>query len=341
VVVEESRAPRLRILFLTRMWPNERRPHCAPFIPDLTASLRAAGVQCDVLVPSGSGRVLPYLRALWTLHRGRNLREYDLIHAHYGFAGLIGRLQHACPLVVTFHGSDLNPKTDDDGQPTVFGRIETALSRFLARYANGVIAVSPSLVNRMPERDCAVIPVGVNLEQFSPLPKVEARRALGLPSDRRFVLFAANPDVTVKRFALAKAAVDRVRRENAQLEMLVVHSRPHPEMALWLNAADVLLLTSFAEGSPVIVKEANACNLPIVSVPVGDVADQLRNVRPSAIVPDRPANVASAISRILAQNQRSNGRDSLDDLRAEAIASRHVAFYEAVLRSRRSIQARR
>jgi teichuronic acid biosynthesis glycosyltransferase TuaC len=321
----------LRVLVLTRMWPNERRPHSSPFIPELVRSLRSAGIHCDVLVPPGSGRLAPYGRALWRLHRNPGLRDYDLVHAHYGFAGVIGRLQRSRPLVVTYHGSDLNPKTDQMGKPTIFGRFETSLSRLLARYADGVIAVSPSLLTRLPDRECAVIPVGVDLEQFHPMPRAEARRSLGLPSDRRFVLFAANPDVMVKRFALAKASVDLFREKSADVEMLVVHGRPHDEMVLWLNAADVLLLTSFAEGSPVVVKEANACNLPVVSVPVGDLASQLRHVQPSAIVPPRPDDLAEAMLRIARIDTRSNGRDSLGDLNSEAIAERHLAFYRSVL----------
>jgi glycosyltransferase involved in cell wall biosynthesis len=273
------------------------------------------------------------------LHREPGLREYDLIHAHYGFAGVLGRLQLARPMVVTFHGSDLNPRTGEDGRPTLRGRLESGLSRLLARYADGVIAVSPTLLERLPDRECAVIPVGVDLQQFRPMPKDAARRALGLPLDRRFVLFAANPDFTVKRFALAKAAVALARERGADVDLLVVHGRPHTEMALWLNAADVLLLTSFSEGSPVVVKEANACNLPIVSVPVGDLADQLQEVRPSAIVPARADDLAAAVWGIARTDQRSNGRSSLHEVNSKVIAARHVAFYESILEGRAAVSS--
>jgi len=163
------------------------------------------------------------------------------------------------------------------------------------------------------------------------MPMGDARRALGLPSDRRFVLFPADPALTVKRFDLAKAAVDLATRHGPNIELLSVHGRPHREMVLWLNAADVLLITSFAEGSPVVVKEANACNLPVVSVSVGDLPDQLRHVQPSAVVAPRPEDLAEAVSRILRMDRRSNGRDGLREVDSRTIAERHVAFYRTVL----------
>jgi teichuronic acid biosynthesis glycosyltransferase TuaC len=313
------------------MWPTNHRPHRAPFLPEFVESLRSAGVHCDVLVPPGSGRLLPYVRALWRLHSRPGLNNYDLVHAHYGFAGVVGRLQRTCPLVVTFHGSDLNPKTSKDGRATMFGRFESALSRLLARHANANIAVSPSLVERLSGVECAVIPIGVDLERFHPMPRSDARRALALSPNRTLVLFAADPALTVKRFDLAKAAVDHAKKTAPDIELLPVHGRPHNEMALWLNAADVLLITSVAEGSPVVVKEANACNLPVVTVAVGDIADQLRHVQPSAVVPPQAHELAGALSRILHTEKRSNGRASLTELDSHTVAARHIAFYESVL----------
>jgi glycosyltransferase involved in cell wall biosynthesis len=90
----------------------------------------------------------------------------------------------------------------------------------------------------------------------------------------------------------------------------------------------------------VVVKEANACNLPVVSVPVGDVVSQLRHVQPSAIVPARPNDLAEAMLRIARIERRSNGRDTLGDLRSEAIAERHLAFYRSVLTGRERVPAR-
>ena len=60
-----------------------------------------------------------------------------------------------------------------------------------------------------------------------------------------------------------------------------------------MNAADVLLLTSDAEGSPMVVKEAMACNVPVVSTAVGDVADVIGGTEGCYITQPGPGAMSS------------------------------------------------
>jgi teichuronic acid biosynthesis glycosyltransferase TuaC len=93
--------------------------------------------------------------------------------------------------------------------------------------------------------------------------------------------------------------------------------QPH-QVPLYLNAADVLLCASRAEGSPNIVKEALACNLPIVASPVGDVPERLQGVFPSKVVAREPEAMADALIEILSLKQRSNGRERVMQVAQDA-----------------------
>lgn len=94
---------------------------------------------------------------------------------------------------------------------------------------------------------------------------------LGLPSDGRVALFVGDPARPEKRYWLAQKTVNLLV-SRIQVELIVASSGPYEQVPLYyMNACDALLLTSSHEGSPNAVKEALACNLPVVSVDVGDV----------------------------------------------------------------------
>jgi len=179
---------------------------------------------------------------------------------------------------------------------------------------------------------CEIIPVGVDLSVFRPIPRQAARSALGLTDDRSYVLFVGDPSLVVKRFWLAAEAMELVRAEHPEAELIVANGRTPNEMPLWLSAADVLLLTSISEGSPVVVKEALACELPVVSVPVGDVAARIAGADECVVVDAAPQALASAVEGVLTRGERStNGREVVSATSSTAVAQRILGVYEHVL----------
>jgi len=205
------------------------------------------------------------------------------------------------------------------------------LSNLAALKADRIICVSSGLRDALWWRRTrtVVIPDGVDVDLFRPGSQETARLALGWDPDRPIVLFNLGDDARKKGFDLAKAAVEVAQSLVPGTEMRIVQHVEPSLMPLYYRAADVLLCTSLNEGSPNVVKEALACNLPVVSVPVGDVEERLVGVHVSVLVPRNPEEIGEALATILRTRQRSNGRDHVAELSLQEVAKRVVAVYRA------------
>jgi glycosyltransferase involved in cell wall biosynthesis len=176
-----------------------------------------------------------------------------------------------------------------------------------------------------------VLPSGLDFDLFRVLPRDEARARLGWPLEKRLVLFAGNPEVPRKRHPLAKAAMEVLNR-TLPAELVVAWGVPHSEIPLYMNACDAFLFTSMQEGSPNVVKEALACDLPVVSVPIGDTAERLRGIDGCELVEgERPEALAAALERVLRRGQRVAGRIAVASLAEEAITARLIDVYRAAI----------
>src|SRR5256884_6523198 len=182
------------------------------------------------------------------------------------------------PLVVTFRGDDVQGIVCWSGRVALAGRVLQVLCRVVALGADAAIVVSEHMEASLPRSvRPRVVPSGLDLNLFRPVPRDDARRRLGLPLDRRLVLFVGNPAEPRKRYPLACDALALLRR-TLPAELLLAWGTPHSDMPLLMSAADALVFTSVQEGSPHTVKEALACNLPVVSVPVGAVPRPLPGI---------------------------------------------------------------
>jgi glycosyltransferase involved in cell wall biosynthesis len=146
-------------------------------------------------------------------------------------------------------------------------------------------------------------------------------------------LFPYNPQEQRKRFDLIEAAVAKAREQMPQLEILQVRRKPHSEMPLYMNAADVLVMASMIEGSPLAVREAMATNLPVVSVDVGDAVDLISEGDGNHIVPRQLDALAAKIIAVCSRRERSHGRERLGRYSMPATAKRILDVYSRVARS--------
>jgi glycosyltransferase involved in cell wall biosynthesis len=318
---------------VTTQWPNV--PWGTPqFVARQAAFLRAAGVNVEVFHFEGLGNLLNY-GAAW-VHMQRLLRrqKFDLVHAQFGQSALMA-LPRRMPLVVTLRGDDLLGILDDnDGHVTTAGRLLQRFSQWVANRADAVIIVSAHMRQYLNGAPVHVVPSGIDFDLFRPIPQAEARAHLGLPQEGRRVLFVGSPDLARKRFSLARQAVAILSR-TIPTELLLVWTVPHGEIPYYMGAADALVFTSMQEGSPNAVKEALACNLPVVSVPVGDVAERIQRINGCELCPDeRPEAIAAALGRVLGRGQRIAGRDAVRHLDERAITQKVIDIYRGALQGR-------
>jgi len=242
------------------------------------------------------------------------------------------------PVVITFAGDDLLGTP----YPSLIGPFRSWLaircSEVAARKAAGVVAMSKNLADRLPAdldgKPMHIIPNGIDTSRFHPLDRWECRRRLGWRHEGFHVLFASSTsveDIHRKRPDLARQTVEVLRNTRPDVELHLMSGVPHADVPVWMNAADSLLVTSIHEGSQNIIKEALACNLPIVSVLAGDVQERIGGVEGCFLAPAEPAALASRLEAVYNGPRRIKGVEAVEDLTIERIAERLRDFYGEVL----------
>ena len=322
----------MKVLIATAIYPTRENPAFGSFVKTQVDALLQAGVEIDLFVLQGRNRKLMYPLSVFKLRqRLRADRSIDLVHAHYSYVGLVGRMQRQAPLVVTYHGSDILGSPRENGQPSPSDPLVIKMGQWLGRHADAVIVQSREMAAQFDRAIVHILPHEVDLDLFRPLDRAEARSALGLASDKKYLLFAANPQIAVKRYPLAKDVADYLRQRDPAIELIVVYKEPQPRLVQYMNACDALLFTSFQEGSPNIVKQALACNLPLVSTDVGDVREMVGDATLSYLCAPDVTQFAEKVGEILRVGGRSNGRQKVLHLARPLVAQRLVAVYQEVL----------
>jgi glycosyltransferase involved in cell wall biosynthesis len=309
----------VRVLVVTNLTPDAAAPQRGRWVRDQVEEVRKRGVEVEVFsFPRGRNHYLPATRRLRSLLRRQ---RFDLVHAHYGLAGWVARLAGARPLVVTFHGTDVRH------------HLVGHLSRRLAWRIDLLAAVSRALFEPEDGRPglpavpgAAVLPCGPDLERFEPMPRPEARRALGLDPNGRYLLFPANPARPEKRH-------DRAAELAAACgaELLVGGSIEPDRMPLWMNAASAVLVTSDYEGFGMAAIEALSCEVPVLSTPVGAAPYALTGLGECLCAPfELGAWKAIAGRHLESADPRVAGAARAQTLSAARMAERVIEAYRAV-----------
>ena len=267
------------------MYPSPEKPAYGAFVWQQAQQLRQFGHTVDVINILGFRSKLNYLKGAVEVLQKTRRTAYDIVHAHYGLSAFPAWFRLQPPLVLTLHGGD------------VLGTgLERLLSRVIWRFADTVIVVSEEMRRRIPG---IVIPCGVDLNVFRPIDRDEARSRLGWPMDKYLILFPFDPARPVKRYDLAKAAVEQLAQAGVDVELVTVCNVENREMPWYYSAADAMVLCSDREGSPTAVKEALACNLPVVATDVGDVQEILRGVEGTRISTQEVSEIARNLREVL------------------------------------------
>lgn len=317
--------------------PGEAEGVSMIFAKNQVISLQRAGVITRTFFLASRTSLSVLINELQRFRREILLFKPDIVHAHYGtmtvfFCIIATRI----PMVVTFRGNDLIL------HPSI-SRLRSAIgilfSQIAALRAKRIICVSDDLKDLLWWRRSRtdVIPSGIDTTVFYPFPRDKARSKLGWGKEERVVLFNIGRDPIRKRLDLAQSAIDVAMAICGEIRFVVLDGYVNQKgIPTIMNASDCLLCTSDSEGSPNIVKEAIACNLPIVSVDVGDVRKRLEKVRPSKIVKRDREEIGKAIAEILMRSDRSNGFETIQELSLDRIATRILSVYKTVLRETRN-----
>jgi teichuronic acid biosynthesis glycosyltransferase TuaC len=306
----------------------------SPIILSQGKSLIEVGITVDFFGIKGKGP-LGYIKNILPLRRILKSQNYQLIHSHYGFSGIVAVLARTKEkVVISFMGNDIFLSGDYSLLNKLKYKAEILLNRFFSRFLfDFVIVKSQEMFDKLPGiKKKSIIPNGVNLDLFSPIPKKEARNVLGLDHKKKVVLFGSDPNRLEKNFSLAEKSV---RINNVlDIHMIALKGIEQQYLKNYYSAADVLLLTSFQEGSPNVIKEAMACSCPVVSTDVGDVRKLLDGVDGCFISSFDPSDVADKISKTLAFEGRTNGRQKLIDmgLDQKRVALKLISIYNELIK---------
>ncbi|SRR5579875_166568 len=330
----KSEAPRrsYRVLMVTGVYPTEESPHKGTFIKSQVDSLLAEGLEVEVIHPTWGPALLRYAHATLQVLRKTLSGKFAIVHGHYGQWCMIARLQWTAPVVASFMGDDLLGTVTADGGYSKISTLIVRLSRWLSRHVDAVIVKSEGMKRVVPAgANVYLIPNGVDFERFHPIPRAEARAALGWDQERYYVLFCNDPTIPVKNFALAQAAIQRLHDMGIPAELIVANGVAHSQVALYMSASNALILPSIAEGSPNVVKEAMACNIPVVASNVGDVADVIGHTRGCCVCPLQPEAFAAGLAAALHYPEPTTGRDDIAHLENSLIAKQLIAVYDQIL----------
>ncbi|GAA0898021.1 hypothetical protein GCM10009557_73090 [Virgisporangium ochraceum] len=324
--------PALRVLHVTNMWPVEDSFR-GIFVREQVDALRAAGVHVDVEVVAQARGRRDYLLAAPRIRRRVRDGRYDLVHVHHGMTALATRLVGPVPRILALYGHDIN----------------WHWQRWITRLGWGGVADKVYVSRRMAvaagDPDGEVIPNGVDFGLFTPVDRDKARAGLGFAADEKVILFGGVPENWVKGHDVFTDVLGGLAARGIRARELVLAApgQSRADVAPKFAAADLLLFTSRRgyEGSPTVVKEASVIGLPVVTTDVGDVAEVLAGVTPSAVVPwgATRAELVDALTaravEVLADGRRSNGREVNARLDWAIVAHRVVAYYRRVLTSSR------
>jgi teichuronic acid biosynthesis glycosyltransferase TuaC len=310
----------MRVLVVTNFVPDAGAPQRGRWVRDQINELERCGVEAVRFEFSpGKSQYLPATRRLRRLLRHE---QFDLVHAHYGLAGWCARLAGARPLLVSFHGTDVRHW------------LVGPLSRRLAWRADLVAAVSRALFEPEDGRPglpavpgSAVLPCGPDLRRFQPRSRAEARRELGLEADGRYLFFPANPARVEKRHDRAAELAD-----SCGAQLLTGGAIDPDQMPLWINAANAVLITSDYEGFGLAALEGLACDVPVLSTPVGIAPYALGGVQGTLCAPFALERWCAAAAPLLdSADPRVKGSARAATLSATRMAKRTLEAYRAVL----------
>lgn len=284
-------------------------------------TLRNIGIEVDHYLIIGKG-FFGYLNNIPKLHKYLKSGNYEIVHAHYSLTAFITTMAGAKNLVVSLMGSDA----------FLTFWMKLAAWFFYSFFWRVTIVKTEEMKKTLMMPKAIILPNGVDLSTFNPINQNEARKILGIEQNIKVILFIADPSRKEKNHQLALDSVKKLDSNNVKL--FTVYDKPNELIPTYLSAGDVLLLTSIWEGSVNVVKEALACNLPIVSTDVGDVRKNILGIEGCYICQKDSVDISEKLKMAIAFNNRTKGRQRIIDLKldSDSVAKELLFYYKQILK---------
>ena len=315
-----------------------------PFVLEQGESLRQLGLDIEYMPVRGN-----YFLAVRDLKRKIRECQPDIVHAHFGLSAITAELQSLVPVVTTFHNGE-----------TLNWHVNFITSLFSLR-AKHVVYVAQHIHDLVyfKAKNHSIIPCGVNMDDCHVIDQAAARQQLGFEDGVKYILFGGGFANLRKNYAILRDAVERIEQAPwvpveggercGNIVCLEMKGLSRAECVLRMNACDLFALPSHSEGSPQALKEAMACNCPILATDIADVRTLLgdlaghyilRNPRKTHERWDADEKSLDEMTELLQEalhfTDRTNGRQRIIDLKLsnEQVAEQLITIYKQCIISK-------
>lgn len=322
----------MKVLFVVSS--NSKSFKLSPFIEAQGDALKRKGIDLQYFSISGKG-ILGYIKSSIRLKSFLKNNFFDIIHAHYTLCGWVTILTiSGLPTILSLMGDDAYGTYYKHNKVRLRSRYLTIMTILIQPFIKGLISKSKNIDDYVYKRNISnIIPNGVNFQNF-PIFDKDFRDELGLDRSKKYILFLGDTIDKNKNFKLVLDSFDFIN--NNDIELLTPYPASQESVVKYLWSIDVFVLSSFKEGSANVIKEAMACNCPIVATDAGDARWVLGDTKGCYIAEFDPKDFSNKIINALdfaVKYKRTMGRKRLIELEldSESVAQKIINVYKRSL----------
>ncbi len=258
----------MKVLHITNNYPTIQHPIFGIFVKEQIDSLTSKGVINEVFFINGREKgSFEYFKSIIKINILLKEKKYDIIHCHHTFSAMsliLSGGKKRNKVIVSFQSDPVN-------------EFNGFFFKFIKNKVNLCIFKNNSklLINN---KNGIYLANGVNIIFFKNIDKQECYKFLNLNPTKIYILFVSSNFIRKeKRYDIFKLVIETLKTKYYwnNIDELLLINVDRSIVPYYFNAASLHLLTSDFEGSPNSVKESMACNIPVVTTPVGNVKEML------------------------------------------------------------------
>lgn len=310
----------MKVLHITNNFPTLKYPIFGIFVKEQIDSLYKLGIENEVFLINGreKGRK-EYLKSIWKINKIIKSQKFDIIHCHHVYSAIILLFTfrfYNCKLILSYQ----NPIEKEGG---------VLLFKLINFFFNAVIIKNNS---ELTNNKIYYIPNGVNLDFFKEYSYEKSILKLKLNNENKYILFMDSFDRRKqKRIDRFNEVIKILQKDGnpLKIEPLILTNTKRDLIPYYMSISSLHLITSDFEGSPNSVKECLACNVPVVSTPVGNIRHLIGDIDVCGISNSfDPQELADlALSKIKLNKIQIRDNIKIKELDIESVAKKLIEIY--------------